>query len=236
MLAKQRALENADALLAAGLEEKTFSWWFDFFCLGRVVRIRPVGLVHLVFSTESPDIKDAPYTVVEARIDYRRMSPWELSGHGYLAMDPSYAREHWILSTSGGAEMLIVCDDFIVEESELGDRYPELVGDCMDDWKRVDLRGAGSIERVCGVYEIYEHDKMPFGFFKIKVIEGREGSYHAVANVCFKGPDGAPYGQAGMGDSESEALQDCLRSFMTELQKREQWGAEDFSWTDPERF
>lgn len=106
----------------------------------------------------------------------------------------------------------------------------------MDDWKMVDLCGAGNIERVCGVYEIYEHNQMPFGFFKIKVMEDRNGNYVAVANVRLKAPDGSPEGQAGLGHSEVEALQDCLRSFMIALKERGECAPEDFSWTDPERF
>ncbi|MEO7594687.1 MAG: hypothetical protein ABI134_25965, partial [Byssovorax sp.] len=59
----------------------------------------------------------------------------------------------------------------------------------MDDWKSIDLCGAGDIERVCNVYEIYGHDRLPAGYFKIKVMETREGIYDAVANVALKGPD-----------------------------------------------
>jgi hypothetical protein len=120
MLEKQKALDNADALLALGLDESTFTWWFDFYCLGKVVRIRPVRLVHLAYSTDCPDLDHAPYNVIEARIEYRRMTPGELASSTNVKDPP----ERWILSVYGGAEILIVCEDFAVETAELADRYP----------------------------------------------------------------------------------------------------------------
>lgn len=106
----------------------------------------------------------------------------------------------------------------------------------MDDWKSVNLRGAGNIERICNVYEIYEHGRVPGGYFKIKVMETREGTYDAVANVALKGPDGASRGRAGMGNSEVEALQNCLRMFMEHLDERAEYDPDDFYWSDPVRF
>jgi hypothetical protein len=106
----------------------------------------------------------------------------------------------------------------------------------MSDWKSTDLCGAGNIERVCNTYEIYEHGRVPGGYFKIKVMESQEGNYEAVANLRFKSPDGSPHGWVGTGDSEAEALQDCLRLFMAALGEREEWAPEDFCWSDPVRF
>jgi hypothetical protein len=36
------------------------------------------------------------------------------------------AREYCTIGMSGDAEMLIVCEDFTVEESDLAERYPEV--------------------------------------------------------------------------------------------------------------
>ncbi len=95
----------------------------------------------------------------------------------------------------------------------------------MSSWKLVNLSGAAGIDRVCGVYEIAEHARIPGGRFKIKVLESVEGDYIAVTNVCLKAPDGTPDGRAGLGHSEVEALD-----------KRADLGPADFYWTSPETF
>ena len=106
----------------------------------------------------------------------------------------------------------------------------------MSDWKSVALYGAADIERVCGMYEIAEHAKVPGGRFKIKVLESVDGDYVAVSNVSVKGPDGACAGRAGLGRTEVEALQAALKYFMDDLDRMVDPNPEDFCWTSPETF
>jgi hypothetical protein len=116
---------------------------------------------------------------------------------------------------------------------------PPIVGcDMMElaDWKTIHLCGAGAIARVCGVYEITEIRRIPGGKFKIKVLERDRGDFAAFPNVSVKNSDGSSRGTCGLGADERAALQDAVKWFMSELDKRAEWAPEDFEWSDPLDF
>ena len=102
-------------------------------------------------------------------------------------------------------------------------------------WKTVNLCGAVSISRVCGVYEIQQLTKIPGGKFKIKVLERAE-DFVAYPNICLRGRDGTPRWISGLGQTDVEALEDALRWFMAELAKRDHWEPDDFEWSDSRDF
>jgi hypothetical protein len=99
----------------------------------------------------------------------------------------------------------------------------------------MNLHGAASISKVCGIYEV-DDTRVPSAKFKVKVLERDRGDFLAVLNVCMKGPDGSPNWMAGLGKSEAEALEDALKWFMKDLAKREHFDDEDFEWSDPLDF
>lgn len=102
-------------------------------------------------------------------------------------------------------------------------------------WRDIELHGALAIERVCGVYHLFDQ-RVPDGNFKIKVLEGASGGFTAVVNVCVRRPDGQPAWLSGLGPSELAALEDALKWFMHALDQRREWAPEDFEWRDPIHF
>lgn len=104
------------------------------------------------------------------------------------------------------------------------------------NWKDVNLSGTTMLSRVSAEYEVIA-PKVPYGGrFKIKVLERMDGSFFAVPNVCLKTADGSPDWLGGSGRSEAEALENVLRSFMNEIQKREPCVPDEFEWSDPADF
>ena len=77
---------------------------------------------------------------------------------------------------------------------------------------------------------------MPGAKFRIKVWERHIGDFLAVPNVCLKEPQGTADWVAGLGGSETEALEDCLRRFMEQLRGRTAASEDDFEWSDPQDF
>ncbi len=103
-------------------------------------------------------------------------------------------------------------------------------------WRTVDLHGASKIERVVGIFEVRDMRCLPWSRYKIKVLERSSGGFVAVANVCVKDANGAPDGEAGLGQTEVEALQDFIKRFGEALNSRANWQEEDFEWSDPREF
>jgi len=104
------------------------------------------------------------------------------------------------------------------------------------DWKAIDLHGAASISRVVNVFEIRDMRGIPWTKYKIKVLEEGSGGFLAVANVSVKDANGTADGEAGLGRTEGEALQDLITRLGKRLNSRKDWRDEDFEWTDPQDF
>lgn len=104
------------------------------------------------------------------------------------------------------------------------------------DWRAINLHGAASISRVVNVFEIRDMRGIPWTKYKIKVLEEASGGFLAVANVCVKNANGTPDGEAGLGRTEVEALQDLITRLGERLNSRKDWRDEDFEWTDPQDF
>ena len=113
-------LQNASALLGLGLDEATNTWWIDFLCLERVVRVRPSRLWHFAYSVDDPSDDDVPCNVVDVEIKHRRMDDRELKSYGYL-LDLDQVPAKWILVVSGSLFMTIICDEFMVEDRGIWD-------------------------------------------------------------------------------------------------------------------
>jgi hypothetical protein len=104
-------------------------------------------------------------------------------------------------------------------------------------WAKVNLHGAKSIARVCGVYEIHDFLRIPEGKFKIKVLQRGPDEYVAYPNICVRSPAGIPGWTSGMGRSEEEALEDALKALAADLDAlRGSLERERFEWSDPTDF
>ncbi len=104
------------------------------------------------------------------------------------------------------------------------------------DWRNVELSGASSLSRLSSEYEVIAPKVPQGGRFKIKVLERQDGTFAAFPNVCLRAADGTPDGVAGLGATETEALEDALKWFMAELANRAECQPEDFEWIDPVDF
>ena len=105
----------------------------------------------------------------------------------------------------------------------------------MSDWRQLDLNGANSIARLCGVYEFTVARRIPSGKLKIKVLE-RSADFIALPNVCVKSATGEKEWTCGIGKNEVEALQDAITRTMADLGSREEWAEEQLAWSDPRDF
>ena len=105
----------------------------------------------------------------------------------------------------------------------------------MDGWKSINLHGAARIRKVVGVFEISENTRVPYGKFKIKVLEDSLGGYLAFPNLAYL-KDGEPDWTSGLGETIETALQDALFNFMESLPKPNQCSLDYFEWSAPEDF
>lgn len=107
----------------------------------------------------------------------------------------------------------------------------------MPGWRELRVKGLGPLDRVVAVFQVGPPlERVPFPSFKVKVIDRANGSFLAVANVATLGPDGHPTGEAGLGDSVDEALEDALRRFVRILDERKPNSEADFARSAPEEF
>lgn len=104
------------------------------------------------------------------------------------------------------------------------------------DWRTIDLRGAASISRVVGLFEVCDMRGVPWTKYKIKVLEQGSRDFLAVPNVCVKDAKGTPDWISGLGRTEAEALQDLITRLGETLSARSDWKVEDFEWSDPQDF
>ncbi len=107
----------------------------------------------------------------------------------------------------------------------------------MLNWRELRVEGLGPIERVVAVFQIGPPlERLPFPSFKVKVIERANGSFLAVLNVDAHDTNGCRDGEAGLGMTVEEALEDALRRFVRILDEREPLSESDFIWSDATEF
>lgn len=105
------------------------------------------------------------------------------------------------------------------------------------DWKKIDLCGAVSIDRVCALFEVEDGRVVPGRRFRIKVLERQVGDYLAVPNMFVRLPDGTPNYISGLASTEYDAVQDLLRRLMEQVQALPDDAPEErFEWADPRDF
>jgi hypothetical protein len=107
----------------------------------------------------------------------------------------------------------------------------------MGDWRSMRVGGLGPIDRVVGVFQVGPPlERLPFASFKIKVLERSNGSFLAVPNVAVLAENGFPTGEAGLGGTLEEALEDALKRFVRLLDERMPESEADFVWSNPAEF
>ena len=102
-------------------------------------------------------------------------------------------------------------------------------------WKAITLHGANSISRVASYFEVQDF-RVPGTKYRVKVLERALGDFLALPNVCMKGGTGTPEWIAGLGRTETEALQDAVDCINEALASAERRTPEDFEWSDSRDF
>ncbi|MEK3743788.1 hypothetical protein NST23_13965 [Brevibacillus sp. FSL K6-0770] len=107
----------------------------------------------------------------------------------------------------------------------------------MGDWKDIKVTGINKIDKVVAEYYVWAIDKVPYGKFKIKILETAKGGYIGLPNLAVKSlEDGTADNTSGFGNSIEEALEDTINFFLKTLEGRTDLAEEDFEWSDPHDF
>lgn len=105
----------------------------------------------------------------------------------------------------------------------------------MNSWKNIRNDGIQEIQRIVAHFEVFS-EKVPYGKFKLKVIEKASGSFIAVPNLAIKDLEGSPEWISGFGTSVEEALKDAITYFLDTLEGKEYQDENNFEWAAPEDF
>ncbi|MDD2997749.1 MAG: hypothetical protein PHV05_01735 [Candidatus Riflebacteria bacterium] len=106
----------------------------------------------------------------------------------------------------------------------------------MKSWKDIKINNI-RIEMVVATYEVWAVNKVPFGKFKVKILERSDGNFIAIANIRLKDAlNGEPEGEAGLGNRPEEALQDVIERLLAAIESRKGLTDDDFEWSAPEDF
>lgn len=107
----------------------------------------------------------------------------------------------------------------------------------MKDWKEIKVAGINKIDKVVAEFEVWATEKVPYGKFKIKILETTNGGYIGLPNLAVKNiSDGTPEGTSGFGRTIEEALEDTIKYFLQTLEGRTDLAEDDFEWSDPHDF
>lgn len=107
----------------------------------------------------------------------------------------------------------------------------------IEDWRQIKVEGINSIEKKVAEYHIWSIEKIPYGKFKVKILEHQDGEFFGFPNLAVRSiEDGSPDWIGGMGNTIDEALKDTLKYFMKTLEGRENLTEKDFEWSAHEDF
>lgn len=107
----------------------------------------------------------------------------------------------------------------------------------MKDWKDIKIDGITEINKVVAVFEVWDTMRIPFGKYKIKIIENVKGGYIGIPNIAVKdSEDGTPNWISGLGETIAEALEDTIKYFLGTLNMKDNYTDEDFIWSAVEDF
>ena len=91
----------------------------------------------------------------------------------------------------------------------------------MNKWKDVKLGGVSKIDRLAAEFDVWSIEKLPYAKFKVKIFEDISGKYTGYTDVRIKDPaTGCPEGAVGWGETVAEALENTVKYFMNEIEKR----------------
>lgn len=113
----------------------------------------------------------------------------------------------------------------------------------MDRWKDIKINCIAEINRIVTIFEVWSYEKIPYGKFKIKILESCRGGFIGIPNIAIKNlEDGTPEWISGLGNTVDEALRDAIENLMSSIETYAIWdenGMIDsayFEWAEPHDF
>lgn len=103
-------------------------------------------------------------------------------------------------------------------------------------WKNLKIKGIPEINKVLAEFEVGEVEKTPLGKFRVRVLEQQNGRIFAITNLMYIDETGYERGGYGSGKTEEEALESCIKDFLSYLPEDRRLTEKDFSTADPYDF
>ena len=105
------------------------------------------------------------------------------------------------------------------------------------NWRNIQIVGIASVDKLVAEFQVWELNKTPYGKFKVRVYEKKDGNFVGYTNIQLKPlDDECPESGVGYGATVDEALNDTINYFMNMINLREDLSEEDFDWSDPHDF
>jgi len=88
----------------------------------------------------------------------------------------------------------------------------------MDMWKEINIDCVAEINKIVTIFEVWSYDKIPYGKFKVKILENSRGGFLGIPNIAIKDlEDGAPEWTSGLGNTIEEALKDTIENVINSI-------------------
>ncbi|MBE5951413.1 MAG: hypothetical protein E7260_07425 [Lachnospiraceae bacterium] len=106
----------------------------------------------------------------------------------------------------------------------------------MEEWKNIRINGIVEIERLVEEFEVWEHDKIPHGKFKVRVYETSKGRFIGRTNLMIRDKTNDFCAGIGYGENVCEALRDTIRYFFSLIDEVHDLSSDCFKYTDAMDF
>lgn len=103
-------------------------------------------------------------------------------------------------------------------------------------WKNLKIKRIPQIDKVLAEFEVSELEKTPWGKFRVKVIKQQDGRISAITNLMYIDETGGEIAGIGDGKTIDEALEKCIKKFLSYLPEDRELTEKDFTTSDPYDF
>lgn len=104
-------------------------------------------------------------------------------------------------------------------------------------WKNLKIKGIPQIEKVLAEFEVSELEKtLCVGKFRVKVFEEQDGTISTTTNLMYVDKSGCEVAGIGYGKTVDEALENCIKRFLSYLPEDRELTEKDFTTSDPYDF
>lgn len=103
-------------------------------------------------------------------------------------------------------------------------------------WKNLKIKGIPQIDKVLAEFQVWELEKTPWAKFRVKVIEEQNGEIFAITNLMYIDETGGENPGCAYGKTIEEALEKCIKNFLSYLPEDRELTEKDFTTSDPYDF